>query len=217
MTTQQLNQLNSNGWIELDYITNDETLFELSKSIGQILKHPNGNAIDYLKPKFKKDAVKNTFSYNFEYENFPFHTDTAFWNIPARYVLLSCEGSSKTATTFVTYREIYKTLTHKEFDEMKKSIFLVKTANKNFYSSFINTYENKILIRLDTNCMKPMNNSAKRALELINKKLNNSQINKIEWNKPKVFIFDNWRILHGRESINLGESRILKRIYIKQL
>ncbi|MYY47045.1 hypothetical protein EH153_03520 [Elizabethkingia anophelis] len=212
---ESLHQLNSKGWIEFSSSTDDDILVDLSKKIGEIIVHPNGNYIDYLKPKNKEEATKNTFSYNFELDKFPFHTDTAFWELPARFVLLSCENKSDTGTTFVTFNDIYKDLTSLEISELRKSIFLIKTTTKNFYTSFLNKHLNQEFIRFDSNCMKPVNKSAKTTLEIIDEKLNKLAINKITWDKPKVFVFDNWKILHGRESVKNNENRILKRIYIK--
>ncbi|MCD0456791.1 TauD/TfdA family dioxygenase [Chryseobacterium sp. LC2016-27] len=212
---EQLNELNLKGWIEFCSVNIDEHLINISKKIGEVISHPNGKLIDYLTPKEKIEAKKNTFSYNFEHQQFPLHTDTAFWNLPARFVLMSCEDTSETATTFVTYDEICKILTESELVNLKKSIFLIKTANKNFYTSLINKYENNTFLRFDRNCMKPVNKSAKIAFSILEEKLNEFNINKVLWDKPKIFIFDNWRVLHGRESIKNDKTRTLKRIYIK--
>jgi alpha-ketoglutarate-dependent taurine dioxygenase len=215
MTNQQITQLNTNGWIEIESITDDEILIDLSKKFGQIIKHPNGNEIDHLKPKDSSVAIKNTFSHKYEFDEFPFHTDTAFWNLPARYVLMSCQGLSNTGTTFLTFDDMYRTLNPQEIIDFKKSIFLIKTPTKKFYSSLINIYANQTFIRFDTNCMTPINKSANKTIEIIDNKTNQLNINKIMWDRPKVFIFDNWRIIHGRESVKNDENRILKRIYIK--
>nr|WP_199001847.1 TauD/TfdA family dioxygenase [Flavobacterium sp. ASV13] len=215
MTTEQLKILNSKGWIEFNSMTDDGTLIKISKSLGKVLKHPNGNDIEYLKPKHKKDSVKNTFSYNYEFERFPLHTDTAFWEIPAKFVLLSSNELSHTATTIIAYEDIYKSLSISEISEIKKSIFIVKTATKNFYTSFINKYLDDNFIRFDSNCMKPVNKSAKITLEIIEDKLVKIPVRNITWDKPKVIIFDNWKVLHGREAVKTDEHRILKRIYIK--
>ncbi|WP_137905824.1 TauD/TfdA family dioxygenase [Chryseobacterium sp. 2VB] len=212
---EQLNELTLKGWIEFCSVNSDEYLIDISKRIGDVINHPNGKLIDYLVPKVKTEAKINTFSHNFEYQKFPLHTDTAFWNLPTRYVLMSCEGTSETATTFVTYDEICKIVTESELLNLKKSIFLIKTANKNFYTSLINTYENNTFLRFDRNCMKPVNKSAKISLNIIDEKLNELTINKVLWDKSKIFIFDNWRTLHGRESLKNEKTRTLKRIYIK--
>jgi alpha-ketoglutarate-dependent taurine dioxygenase len=215
MTPEHLKQLTTNGWTEFNSIADDCTLINISKTLGELVKHPNGNDIEYLKPKYKKDAIKNSFSYKYEFDRFPLHTDTAFWEIPAKYVLLSCEEPSNTATTIITYEEIYKNLAPSEISELKKSIFLVKTSTKNFYTSFINKYLDHTFIRFDSNCMKPINKSASITLDIIEEKLGKLPLSNINWEKPKVFIFDNWKALHGRESVNNDENRILKRIYIK--
>ncbi|MEC3876692.1 Fe(II)-2OG oxygenase family protein [Chryseobacterium salviniae] len=215
ISRQQLNELNLKGWIEFYSVNNDEYLLNISKEIGNIVNHPNGQLIDYLNPKRKINTIKNTFSHNFEHQEFPLHTDTAFWNLPARYVVMSCEETSETATTFITYDEIHKTLTVAELNELKKSIFIVKTPSENFYTSLINNLDNDVCLRFDKNCMKPINKSAKIALNILDEKLSLLCVNKVEWDKAKIFIFDNWRVLHGRESLKNDEMRTLKRIYIK--
>jgi len=215
ITKKQLRKLTLKGWVEFESVNNDESLINISRELGNVINHPNGQLIDYLKPKSKAEAKENTFSYNFGHQQFPLHTDTAFWNLPTRYVLMSCEGTSETATLFVTYDEICKILTESELVDLKKSIFLIKTANKNFYASLINTYENNTFLRFDRNCMKPINKSANITLNILDEKLSELNVNKVLWDKSKIFIFDNWRILHGRESLKNDEIRTLKRIYIK--
>jgi hypothetical protein len=215
MIHKNLEQLNKIGWTEFHSINKDEELIKIAKSLGEILIHPNGKKIDYLKPKTKSIAIKNTFSYNFGLGEFPFHTDTAFWEQPAKYVLLSNGTLSKTATTIITYDQLLKLLTPLEISELKKSIFLVKTPSRNFYTSIINGSFNREYIRYDNNCMKPINKSAILSIGIIQEKLNKISPKKISWDNSKVLLLDNWRTFHGREFLKEDEIRILKRIYIK--
>lgn len=210
-----LSQLFCRGWIEFNSSNDDLYLIEIAKNIGIIQVHPNGNVIDYLMPKKHALANQNTFSHKYGHNSFPFHTDTAFYSSPIRYVLLSSQYISTTATTFISFDKIHKSLSRIELQTLKDSIFLIKTGKKNFYSSLISNVKDQIFIRYDTNCMIPANYHAKNAIEIISEKLQNIKTNKIVWDKPKVFIFDNWKILHGREIITNDEKRTLKRIYIK--
>lgn len=210
-----MKQLQKNGWIEIDYSNYDEDLINIAKEFGTIINHPNGSIIDYIRPKKKTEALKNTLSYNFEYKEFPLHTDTAFWEIPSRYVLLSCENYSSTATTIIKSEELINLLSIKELSEFKNSIFLVKTQNSNFYTSILSIICNIKCFRFDSNCMRPLNNSAKISEEIIKEKIQLIEVTRIIWNNPKILIFDNWSTLHGRDEVVNDEKRIIKRIYIK--
>jgi alpha-ketoglutarate-dependent taurine dioxygenase len=215
MTAQQFQELKLKGWTEINSSNEDSILINLAQRLGEIVNHPKGNIIDYLTPKNKFEAIKDTLSYNFEYDDFPLHTDTAFWKEPARYVLMSSETNNNTATTILNAKEIISLLSLKEINEIKKSIFLVKTPSYNFYTSLINKHNNQTFFRFDRNCMKPINQSAEFTNEIIEEKINMLNINKIIWDKPKAFILNNWLTIHGRESIKNDKNRILKRIYIK--
>ncbi len=214
LNTEILNEIDEKGWVEFNHLNDEESLLKIANVLGNVIKHPNGNIIDSLSPKDKANANKNTFSHKFGFEKFPFHTDTAFWNIPTRYVLLSSIKNSQSATLFTTYQNLINHLSQEEFQTLEKSIFLVKTNRTNFYSSILCKISNKASIRYDSNCMKPMNTFAKEAIKIIESKLNNISISKISWDSEKIFIFDNWKVLHARDVVNNLETRILKRIYI---
>lgn len=208
-------ELNLHGWCEIPvHLKNENELIDIANRIGKVLKHPNGNMIDIIKPKMKSEAIKNSFSYNYEYGVFPLHTDTAFWNIPARYVLLSNDKSSNTATTIVHTNEFIKLLSDKELQEIKKSIFVVKTQNANFYTKIINRNAQDFFFRFDLNCMKPVNSSAENIKEIFESKVSLFSMKKICWDDPKILVFDNWKTLHGRDAIGEDKNRKLKRIYI---
>lgn len=206
-------KLDENGWVVFNNPNEDEILLEISKIFGLIIMHPNGKLIDYLSPKEKTESIKNTFSYKYGFEKFPFHTDTAFWNIPARYVLMSCENISSTETLILTLESVNK-LTTEELCILEKSIFLVKTNQSNFYCSVLSKVNGSQIFRYDPNTMKAINSYAKKAIMVIENIINNSEIHRINWNNPQILIIDNWKTLHARSSIIDKEDRILKRIYI---
>lgn len=205
-------RLDKNGWVVFDNPNEDEVLLKISKKFGQIIMHPNGKLIDYLTPKEKTEAIKNTFSHKYGFEKFPFHTDTAFWNIPARYVLMSSKDIGLTETLVLTLESVSQ-LNTEEISILDKSIFLVKTNQSNFYCSLISRQNGNQILRYDPNSMKAINSYAKKAIMIIENIVENSQIHRINWNKPKILIIDNWKTLHTRSSI-IDKERILKRIYI---
>lgn len=206
-------KLNKDGWVLFNNPNEDEVLLEISKKMGQIIMHPNGKLIDYLTPKDKTEAIEKTFSHKYGFEKFPFHTDTAFWNIPARYVLMSSKDISSTETLILTLDSVNQ-LNTEEISVLEKSIFLVKTNQSNFYCSVLTRQNGNQILRYDPNIMKAINSYAMEAITVIENIVKNSEIHRINWNSPKILIIDNWKILHSRSSIVDKENRIIKRIYI---
>lgn len=206
-------KLNKDGWVLFNNPNQDEILLEIASKIGNIMLHPNKKRIDYLTPKDKSKAIKNTFSHKYGFERFPFHTDTAFWNTPCRYVLMSSENISSTETLVLTLEEL-NNLSTEEINVLEKSIFVVNTNLSSFYCTIINRINGISFIRFDTNTMKPMNSSAKKAILIFEDIINKSKIHKIKWDNHKILLLNNWKVLHSRSSVNYDEKRILKRIYI---
>lgn len=210
-----LEELRNKGWTEIIISsTNEKKLIEIASNIGKIQTHPNGELVGTIIPKNKTNAILNSFSYKYEHNTFPLHTDTAFWNVPAKYVLLFSELESQTATTIIHVQDILSILSEQQWNDVEKSIFVIKTPETSFYTKIIGKVENQLFFRFDSNCMKPINDSAKKTQKVFEEKLQLLTKNRVFWNKPKVLIFDNWKTFHGREAIIGNENRILKRIYI---
>ncbi|GAQ15726.1 hypothetical protein MODO_3431 [Myroides odoratimimus] len=205
--------LEDNGWVLFDYPNNDEVLLQISSKIGKIINHPNGKLIDYLTPKNKAEAKKDTFSNKYGFDRFPFHTDTAFWTTPVRYVLMSCQNNSLTETLIITLESL-NNLNSEEISILENSIFLIKTNRVNFYCSILSKQNGNLILRFDPNTMKAINSYAKKAITIIEKIVTNSEIHRIKWSDSGILIIDNWRTLHSRSSVYSNENRILKRIYI---
>lgn len=213
-----LEDLKFTGWCVIYSASNtDKQLIDLASQIGRIYLHPNGDLIDQVIPKSKIQSIKNTFSYNYQFEAFPFHTDTAFWNLPARFVLMSNAIASNTATTIIHTNQLFTSLSDKEKNILSNAVFLLKTPTANFYSKLLNKLNNTSFFRFDPNCMKAMNKDAIEAKEIIKIKLEAIPVNRITWERPKILIFDNWKTLHARESIGDDSERLLKRIYINEI
>jgi Taurine catabolism dioxygenase TauD, TfdA family. len=64
-------------------------LIAIAEQIGIPVKTRFGaEVIDRLSPKEKKDAHNNSLSRIYGLNSFPLHTDTAYFKIPVRYILL---------------------------------------------------------------------------------------------------------------------------------
>lgn len=215
MKHQFTNELEEKGWIEIDEELSDNELLGLAKSIGVILPHPNGKNIDTIIPKKPEQSINNSLSYRFGYDSFPLHSDTAFWTKPARYILLTSENVSKTATTIITFNQIIEKFTEEDFINLEQAVYLVKIPNKTFYTKLKQRFDNEYCFRYDTSTMKPSNDCAKKIEGRLNEIFQSLKLIKINWVPNKIIILDNWKTLHGRESIQEDLNRKLKRIYIQ--
>ena len=85
----------------------EERLLDLSRLLGS----PRGDVRDpriirVLKPQVSDDAPSNTLSSRYGIGAFPFHTETAYWYRPARFLVLHCSnpGSGTRPTLLVDTR-----------------------------------------------------------------------------------------------------------------
>jgi hypothetical protein len=94
------------GWVEVDEIRSTEALIILAESLGKIIPHPDGNHLNLVKPKSSEKAINGSFSNKYGYGEFPFHTDTAFWLQPARYIVMASLLASDTETVIISLGQL---------------------------------------------------------------------------------------------------------------
>ncbi len=205
-----LNALKKNGWIQIDGVDSELALMKMAQRIGDPVPSPSGELIKCITPRICDDAHPGTLSHRFGTGTLPFHTDTAFWAVPARYLVFRVLGDFRRRTHIVSFRSIVdEALT----DLVSYSIWLAKTPRSAFYCSM---RVQKIGFRYDGNCMQPVNDSAKAVKVAIETALNTCSSYPINWKAGRVVIVDNWRVLHARGDAPKDEGpRTLERIYVR--
>lgn len=217
MTESEYILLAENGWTEFNSGSSDSELISIASEIGEILKHPNGEDVFLLKPKSVNESLLGTFSNKHGLQEFPLHTDTAFYNIPARFILMHSANSNSCDTTILRKSDFWYQLTDAEKKMAKRAIYLVKTNRERFYTSFIFKENNEYGLKYDPSCMLPYNKFAKDFDQILQRVISGIEPKKIKWTEGKTVIIDNWKTLHGRKSAEKDTTRMLKRIYINQL
>lgn len=199
----------TSGWAQIDGITNDESLIEVAELIGAVLPDQAGRAVAKLSPKLKGRSTSRSFSFHYGHGEFPLHTDTAFWPLPARYVLLRSECVSATATLLLPPESAAETF---GMFPTRRALFAVRTTKATTYSAvFLPSPHSGI--RFDPCYMTPVNPAASELVKAVRHASSNAQ--EFYWTGNNALIFDNWRCLHGRRSIDEAESeRCLSRIYV---
>lgn len=207
--------LKMEGVMELEGVSDEQDIVDLASSLGQLRLHPNGERVYKLTPSNGEQSLDGTFSRLYGYSAFPIHTDTAFWSLPARYVIMAMKATSQCGTSFLnlaTQREDFK----KEiYGLAKKSVFILKNFEGARYVSAYFKCGEKEGIRFDPNCMSPKNKEAglfrDKIIELATR-----DIDVVKWTGDKALIIDNWSVLHGREAVLYEEEcRTLLRIYVE--
>ncbi len=172
MNKEQYETLNKKGWVEFNEDSTNISLIKTATRLGKLAKHPNGQPIGVLKPKNENSSIKGTLSNRHGLGRFPLHTDTAFWESPAHYLLLHSENVSSCYTLVLPLSEIWKSLTIEDKKDASHAIYLVKTIHRQFYSSLLFRVDNLEGIKYDSSCMKPFNLSAKRIHQKLERFLN---------------------------------------------
>lgn len=208
----KLENLFLKGWIEIQNITSDSDLINLAHKVGNIIPHPNGDLIFRLIPQSGEKSIKGTFSNRYGFGNFPLHTDTAFWPKPAHYLILYSVEYSNCNTSLISFEEMLKELIFNDYGFVERAIFKVETIHSQFYTSLFFREDSIWGIKYDQSCMKPVNDSAKEFVKMIYEV--KPKVTEINWKGTNAVIIDNWKMLHGRNSVNQLENRVLKRIYI---
>lgn len=214
MIESKLKTLKEKAWVEFHEFSLEEDLLNLAAQFGKVIPHSNGKLIFHLKPKLKGDGITGTLSNRYGREEFPYHTDTVFWTKPARYVLLHSNLESDCSTLMLKTSDVLNFFSPEEVKKAKRSNFIIKTNGKTQYTSLFIKDLNTLLLKYDPTCMFPVDKLARETVLKLEKVVSELQPSRIRWSTNKTVIFDNWKILHGRDSVKDKDNRELKRIYI---
>lgn len=208
-------ELNELGWTCVSGIADRLDILKLARSIGRPIRSPTGDLVKELAPTAKADARKGTLSETYERGPFPLHTDTAFWPVPARYVILKARGDIRRQTTILSFTKLFREGAEDLHRLAEQSVWLTQTSSSSLYCSMkFSTADGKGW-RYDSQCMTPANSAAKRIREILGPLLSCDQAECINWRDDLAVVLCNWEVLHGRGPSPVNEgNRIIERIYV---
>lgn len=196
-----------------DDISTQNHFLELAKSMGRPIKNSEACYIDSLKVVDQAEAKKNTLSSRYGNGAFPFHTDTAFWNLPARIVLLRAVKGDLSRQTIL--RPFAPLLGLIGISTIRQSAWICDTGTRKLFTTMEFESETQHGFRYDPNCMKPANKAAHAVEKALKSDLMKNDNKFIEWIPNRVTVIPNWTYLHARgTSSQINQARILERIYI---
>lgn len=215
-----LAELGARGWHSLDLAWVSESdflrrLHEIAVELGYVVAtRPGGTTCDALEPTSSAAARVRSLSKIYNVGEFPLHNDTAHWLIPCRYIVLGCVNPGRTscATLLMDTKRIR--LKSDQENLLHSTPLCVRNGRRSFFSTILS--KDRPFIRYDKGCMTPTSSIGNSALDIFLRKNWPDQVEFICWKKGLVLVIDNWRVLHGRESVNTkGSERKLFRISIQ--
>jgi len=204
-----LEELRATGFSVL-HVDHVHDLLRLASSLGRVIPAETGLQLDQVIAGSKPARRARSFTFHYGLGDFPLHTDTVYWPLPARYVVMWAAREFKTPTTILGSHQVSELLSS---FKSRVPIFTRKSKTGPIYSSpwF---GENDEYVRYDPCYMAAANGAA----SALSQELDAAAMTVAEdffWKPHTALILDNWRCLHGRRGV-LGEERALSRIYIEE-
>jgi alpha-ketoglutarate-dependent taurine dioxygenase len=176
----------------------------------------SGELLRQIRPQPANRAKPNTLSSRFGMDAFPFHTDTAYWPTPARFILFYCKnpGSGDRPTVLIDPRGWSLSEATKRL--LCNEVWRVRTRRP-FHCTIGSEGKDGLSVRFDEACMVPVTSGAQRALEFMRDTIIESCEFSIQWREGDLLVLDNQRLLHARgRTLRPDEDRVLARILIRE-
>ena len=211
--------LEKNGWVVVEGIFSTADFVDLASTLGEIVQGPNGERVKTLRVIESSEAPKGTFSETYGKGSFPYHTDTAFLDVPVRFVALrTISGDFRRPTHLLAFSDFFKTALGKSCAGIEDSTWILSTGSSTRYCRMGFRKSGRLGFRYDPNCMKAVGTFALRVDTPLRAAAHSLQAQRIDWSPGKVVVIDNWKCLHARGVPPEDETgRVLERIYINQI
>lgn len=209
-----MNQLKANGFYCFDKNTDiSDCLCDIGSKLGVLKPDVYGNIVHVLEAKNCESGVRGSFSNVYGLSQFPWHTDTAFWDIPCRYLLLSAESANDCPTIYHTFKSLVS-----DWEDFKilasKAIFKLTLPSGIRVVPFKFNRGKSTGYRYDQHIMSPYNESAKIIDAILKNGIYKVKPIEVKWTGKNAIIIDNWMGIHSRGVAVNCPDRKLYRLYI---
>lgn len=208
--------LKETGWAVVDGVETTSDMLNVACGLGRPLRAPTGELIKALTPIDPHKARPGTLSAECGLDAFPFHTDTAFWPRPTRYVVMRVVGDQRRSTKLLHFEHVWLALGRPAKTDVLRSVWRIEPAKGGIYCSMNFSAGSSRGWRFDSKVMKPTNASSRRALENLACAIRDSREKvDVSWETTSCLVIDNWHVLHARGAALDGEcGRKMYRIYV---
>ena len=212
----QVAELNTRGWTLVDGISSHSELLKLGRTLGHPVPGPNGEMVKEIRVTPAAEALPGSQSSLFGTGPFPLHTDTVFWPVPVRYVILRARGDTRRPTTVMGFSHLLSECGARFSVLADRSVWRAGTESNRFYCSFRFRHGNSVGWRYDANLMSPANDAAIEVERVLRPFVAGEHTDRINWSGDVAVVLSNWNVLHGRgpEPDNEGD-RFIERLYVR--
>ena len=208
--------LEKSGWISVKGVSCRAELLELGRAFGCPVPSPNGEMVKEIRVTRAAEAAPGSQSSLYGTGAFPLHTDTIFWPVPVRYVILRARGDTRRPTTVMSFARLFRECGARFSVLAEKSVWLVRTKSSGFYCSFRFRQGHSGGWRYDADCMSPANDAAIEVHRVLRPFVASARGDCIDWSEDVAVILSNWNVLHGRGPEPPEEGmRIIERLYVR--
>ncbi|UPK28053.1 hypothetical protein [Bradyrhizobium sp. 195] len=207
-------QLESNGFAWARGV-HETDLLETVQHLGNVRVDPRSPiSVRDIRPQPPSSAKENTLSSRYGTNAFPFHTDSAHWDQPARYLVLFCvdPGEGERATLLQDSRAWQ--LRDDEIELACRALWRTGHVRPRLCTLAERSAEG-MEVRYDNDCMRPMTREAWELGALVEERINRSEKTHVSWEPECLLVIDNRRMIHARGTSKRPDAnRVLKRILI---
>lgn len=212
----QFTELKISGWTLVKGVSSRAELLELGRALGCPVPSPNGEIVKEIRITPAAEAPPGSQSSIYDTGPFPLHTDTVFWPVPVRYVILRAHGDTRRPTTVKSFSQLLQECDARFSVLAEKSVWIVGTKSKRFYCSLRFRHGDLVGWRYDADCMSPANTAAIEVDKVLRPLVNSGRTDCINWSGDTAVILSNWNVLHGRGPEPRDEgTRIIERLYVR--
>ena len=211
-----LAELNTSGWACVAGVSSRAELLELGRALGCPVPGPNGEMVKEIRVTPAAEAPPDSQSSIYGTGPFPLHTDTVFWPVPVRYVILRARGDTRRPTTAMGFAHLFRECGASFSALSEKSVWLVRTKSKRFYCSLRFRHGHSVGWRYDGDLMSPANDAAIEVDRVLRPLVASGRGDCIDWSGDIAVVLSNWNALHGRGPEPHQEGiRVIERLYVR--
>jgi L-asparagine oxygenase len=190
-------------------------LIEIVQHLGSIrVDRRSPEPVRDIRPQPVHSAKQNTLSSRYGTTAFPFHTDTAHWDQPARYLALYCFDPGEGRRPTLLQDSHAWQLDGAEKELACRALWRTGHVRARLCMLAQRTAD-CLAIRYDKDCMRPMTAEARELEMIIECRINRTARKQIDWEFGCLLVIDNHRMVHARGKSNrIDTNRVLKRILI---
>jgi alpha-ketoglutarate-dependent taurine dioxygenase len=209
-----LRELSRNGYA-VTRAKNEGAVLSIAERLGTPLREQRDSRVYRLiSPTTAEASLANTLSSRYGLGSFPFHTDTAYWLKPARFLLLHCVNPGSGARPTLLLDTARWRLRAAESRLLTRGLWITAGARP-FLATVLSPIFGGFDIRYDVDCMRPAATSGEEAGALIRRKIRASHTAQVDWIPRMLLVIDNRRLLHSRGDADAPDmNRQLGRVLV---